>query len=125
MIDRAGGAQVAARLHGVQGVVRVVITGRDGVPVYDDESLSRRLSGAATAAVLAGAALATMQGYGLNTPEIVVAYAAQAHLLVRELPHGQVLVVVVDSAADMQQVFRAVIGMARELRAAQEPPVGE
>lgn len=121
MIDRASGADIAARLHGVQGVLRVVITGRDGVPVYDDESLSRRLSGAATAAVLTGAALATMQGYGLKVPDLVVAYAAGAHLLVRELPHGQVLVVVVDSAAPMQRVFREVIGVAQELRAALEP----
>lgn len=125
MIDRSNGAEVAARLHGVKGVRRVVITGRDGVPVYDDESLSRRLSGAATAAVLAGAALATMQGFGLNAPEIVVAYAAQSHLLVRELPHGQVLVVVVDAGAEMQRLFRLVASVAREASAEQEPHAGQ
>lgn len=112
---REEAARVAQVLGQVPGVTRVIVAGRDGLPLYDDQSLIERDRAAAAAATALGVAAVVADTLALGPSRGSILLGEDAVVVIRPLESGHALAAVAAAHVDVGDLHRRVRRHAREL----------
>ena len=115
MILREAAAEVAAALHRLPEVRRVVVAGRDGLPLFDELALADRDHAAAATATALGVAAVVADTLRLGTARGSIVMGEDAVVVIRPLACGFALAAVADATVDVGDLHRRVRRHAREL----------
>lgn len=115
MILRDAAAEVARALHRIPEVTRVLVAGRDGLPLFDERQLAERDHGAAATASALGVAAVVADTLRLGEPQGSILVGDEAVAVIRPLAAGYALVAVADAGIDVGDLHRRVRRHAREL----------
>ncbi|WP_062517394.1 roadblock/LC7 domain-containing protein [Demequina gelatinilytica] len=112
---REAAAEVAEALHRVAEVSRVIVAGRDGLPLFDELALAERDHAAAATAAALGVAALVSEALRLGAPHGAIVEGEDAVVVVRPLDCGFALAAVADAGVDVGDLHRRVRRHAREL----------
>ncbi len=115
MTLRDAAAEVAEVLHRLPGVRRVILAGRDGLPLFDERTLAERDHAAAALASSLGVAAIVSDTLALGSAQGTIVVGDDAAVVVRPLECGYALAAVADADADLGDLHRRVRRHAREL----------
>ncbi|MDN4482507.1 roadblock/LC7 domain-containing protein [Demequina lignilytica] len=115
MILRDAAVEVARALHRLPEVTRVIVAGRDGLPLFDELTLADRDHGAAATATALGVAAVVADTLGLGPSQGSIVMGEDAVAVIRPLACGYSLAVVAHAATDVGDLHRRVRRHAREL----------
>ncbi|WP_062521411.1 roadblock/LC7 domain-containing protein [Demequina silvatica] len=116
---REAAAEVAAVLHRVPEVSRVIVASRDGLPLFDEVQLEARDHAAAATATALGVAAVASDTLALGASQGSILVGDESVAIVRPLDCGYSLTVVADAVVDVGDLHRRVRRLARDLDDAQ------
>jgi len=115
MIQRHHAIAAAGELRALNGVTRVLLARRDGVPFYDDLSLASREHAAAATASAGGVMSVICGAAQLGSVEGGAVFGSHGVLVMRPLASEYVLAAVADGSVDVSDLYRRLRKQARIL----------
>ena len=112
---REAAAEVASALRRLPEVSRVLVAGRDGLPLFDERILAERDHAAAATASALGVAAVVADTLRLGAPQGAIVVGDDSVVVIRPLASGHALAAVAAATVDVGDLHRRVRRHAREL----------